>query len=477
MEILLIISILFQLIAVLIAISLIKITERYFAWLLIAIAISLMAIRRLITLISIFQGVTIVKGVTLAEYVALIISILISIGLFFMIPIFKSIKKNEFELAEKNKLLKKEKEKAEESNRLKTAFLQNMSHEIRTPLNAILGFSGILNKPKLPEEKRKHFISIIQNSSNQLLSIVTDILTISSLETKQEKCNISSVCINYIIADLLAIFKQQAKSKNILFYAKPQLSDKQSEIYSDKTKITQILTNLLSNALKFTSEGFVEFGYNVKGNELEFYVKDSGIGIEKEMQAIIFERFRQANNNINKKYSGTGLGLAISKEFTELLGGKIRVQSEPGKGSTFYFTIQYKPVNENNKSTITTKQNKNCKTILVAEDEEYNFFFIREILINTDLTLIHAKDGQETVEICKTNSKIDLILMDIKMPVMDGYEAAMLIKGFKPDLPIIAQSAYDLETENKKYSRIFDDFLAKPINGEILIEKVYKYID
>jgi len=376
-----------------------------------------------------------------------------------------------------NEELIKAKEKAEESDRLKTAFLQNMSHEIRTPLNAISGFSGMLNKPELTEEKRKSFVSIIQNSSNQLISIITDILTISSLETKQEKANINKVCINNIIVDLLSIFKQQAQNQNISIYAKQQLNDKQSEIFTDKTKITQILTNLLTNALKFTHEGFIEFGYSLNENELQFYVKDSGIGIKSEFQEKIFERFRQADKTINKLYGGTGLGLAISKAFVELLNGKIWVKSEFEKGSTFYFTIPYKPVNEIDKTITPTKQNENFRKILVAEDEEFNFLYIEELLIDMDLKLIHAKDGQETVEIFKANPNIDLILMDIKMPIMTGNEAAIGIKEINPNIPIVAQSAYALEHERAKYEGIFDDYLTKPINESVLKQMVMKYID
>jgi PAS domain S-box-containing protein len=254
-------------------------------------------------------------------------------------------KKHELELTKTNEALLTAKEKAEESDRLKTAFLQNMSHEIRTPLNAILGFSGMLNSLEISEDQRKSFVAIIQNSSDQLISIVNDILTISSLETKQEKANINEVCINNVIVELLFIFKQQIKNHKISINAIQQLSDKQSEIYTDRTKIIQILNNLLSNALKFTNEGFIEFGYRLKGNELEFYVNDSGIGIKPEYHKIIFERFRQANSTENKIYGGTGLGLSISKGFVELLGGRIWVQSELGKGSEFLFTIPYNPVN------------------------------------------------------------------------------------------------------------------------------------
>jgi len=222
-----------------------------------------------------------------------------------------------------------------------------MSHEIRTPLNAISGFTGLLNDPDITEEEMNSYIQIIQNSSSQLISIVSDILTISSLETKQEPISISNVCINELFAELQAIFIQQAKNKNISLIVEQQLDNEQSTIYTDRTKLTQILSNLLSNALKFTTGGLIEFGYNLKTSvepfEIEFYVKDSGIGINPEFHTKIFERFRQANKSINKIYGGTGLGLAISKAFVELLGGKIWVKSELEKGATFYFTLPYNP--------------------------------------------------------------------------------------------------------------------------------------
>jgi PAS domain S-box-containing protein len=290
------------------------------------------------------------------------------------------------------------KEKAEESDTLKTIFLQNMSHEIRTPMNAICGFSKMLDNPKLSGEKRQNFVSIIINSSNQLLSIISDILAISAIETKQEKVNLQEVRINDVVADLLAIFKNQAAAKSISFGTKQTLSDKESEIYADKTKITQILSNLIGNALKFTHQGFIEFGYSVVGtsrdlsvpksgdlselNEIQFYVKDSGIGIQPEMQEKIFERFRQADINIQQNYGGTGLGLSISQGFAELMGGRIWVESESGKGSTFYFTIPYNPVFENKKIRNPEKFEKNDsrKIILVAEDDDYNYLYLEEVL-------------------------------------------------------------------------------------------------
>ncbi|MFP4024174.1 MAG: ATP-binding protein [Thiohalospira sp.] len=404
-----------------------------------------------------------------------------------MINDIEQLVSTEKKLAKHNLLLEKRvkertedlllaKEKAEESNKLKTAFLQNISHEIRTPLNAISGFSGLLNIPDLSEEKRKKFVSIIQNSSNQLASMVTDILTISSLETKQIKSNIDKVCLNHIITDLLVTFKQQAIKNNISLNAKQTLTDKQSEIFTDKTKLIQILTNLINNALKFTHQGFIEFGYSLINNNLEFYVKDSGIGIDPKYHEKIFERFGKINTSTTKLFRGTGIGLPISKEYVELLGGKIWVLSEANKGSSFYFTIPYKPVFEIDNNPTLIKQNKNSRIVLVAEDEEYNFFYIKELLINKDIKIIRAKNGKETVEIFKEIPDIALILMDIKMPVMTGYEAAKIIKKLKPDLPIIAQSAYALY-EREKYERIFDDYIIKPIDGDYLLQKILKYIE
>ena len=247
---------------------------------------------------------------------------------------------------ERTKELFEAKEKAEESDRLKTAFLHNISHEIRTPLNAISGFSGLLNGVHTTDDKRNKFISIIQNSSEQLLSIVNDVLTVSSLETHQEKVNLTKTNINAIMEDLAIAFDVQAKDKNLILDSSRGLNDKQSMVYTDKSKLTKILSNLLSNAIKFSHKGYIEFGYQLQGNHLEFYVKDTGIGIHPEQKHVVFERFRQGNISVSKEYGGTGLGLSIAKDFVELLGGEIRVESQVNKGSTFFFTIPFNPVNE-----------------------------------------------------------------------------------------------------------------------------------
>jgi PAS domain S-box-containing protein len=372
------------------------------------------------------------------------------------------------------------KEKAEESNRLKSAFLQNMSHEIRTPMNAIIGFSEFLGDEGLTEDDRNSYVKIIQNSCHQLLGIVTDILTISAIDTNQEKVNIQKTSVNSIIVELLSIFKKQATNKNISLFAKQLLRENQSEIYTDKTKVTQILSNLISNALKFTYEGFVEFGYNLKefdGNSyLQFYVKDTGIGIRSEHHQEIFERFRQADDTVRREHGGTGLGLSISRGFVQLLGGDIWVESELGKGSTFYFTVPYNPIVKKDTKDEAEKIDKNLRTIVVAEDEEYNYLFIEISLRDLNVKLIHTRNGKETVDFCRSNKNIDLILMDIKMPIMDGHEAAKQIKSFNPDIPIIAQSAYALEHEIEKYGGIFDDYLTKPLTKEMLQKAIKNLI-
>ena len=418
--------------------------------------------------------------------IASIIFVLIIVSVFAFLLQYR-VKQKTKELTLQNELLIVLKEKAEESNRLKTSFLQNISHEIRTPLNAICGFSGMLSMPDLTDDKKNNFISIIQNSSNQLLAIVNDVLTISSLQNKQEKINIQEVCINEIIDDLHTIFNQQAKNQNINLVKKNGLTNNQSLIYTDRTKIIQILTNLLSNALKFTKMGEIEFGYivddvrtgrdlSLRDKSLQFYVKDTGIGINSEFHEKIFERFSKADKNIQTNYGGTGLGLSISKGFVELLGGKIWLNSEDGKGTTFYFTIPYKPISQIETTEILYPKFENRSTILVAEDEEYNFMYIEELLNRINLNIIRTKDGKETVEMCKSNPNISLILMDIKMPIMDGFEATKLIKEFRPNLPIIAHTAYALEQEIEFYSGVFDDYITKPTKKDELFQKLNKHI-
>ncbi len=375
--------------------------------------------------------------------------------------------------------LNKAKERAEENDALKTAFLQNISHEVRTPLNAIMGFSNMIKDPALSREKIDYFSSIILNSSNQLLSIITDVLTISSLQTKQEKLNLDHICINELLRDQHAILKMQSSKPAVELHVVTTLPDSLSKIYADKTKITQIITNLVSNSLKFTREGSVEFGYHVKENKLQFYVRDTGIGISPEKQGLIFERFRQADLSISKIYGGTGLGLSISKGFVELMGGEIWVESVPDKGATFYFTIPHKSNGYNDKiPNANVHSSEKELSILIAEDVEFNFLLLEELFRETNCSILRAKNGLEAVEIAKNNASISAVLMDIKMPGMDGYTAAGLIKELYPDLPIIAQSGFPPDPQKEALNNFpFKHYLSKPINKNELFLVLGKHIN
>ncbi len=375
-----------------------------------------------------------------------------------------------------NKELIVQKEKAEESNRLKSAFLQNMSHEIRTPMNAIIGFTGFLAKNNIVPEKKAHFIEIIQNSAEQLLAVVTNILTVSSLETKQEKPEYLETDIFQLFNEMHSIFELQASKKNIALISNIAIVVEESLVITDKTMLIQIISNLLNNAIKFTEQGSVELGVFLKETVLNFYVKDTGIGIKPEYQHIIFERFNQAEISIQTKYGGTGLGLSICKGFVELLGGKIWVESMPGNGTTFHFTLPYKPVRiKKNILSLTSEKLYKPKTILVAEDEENNFLFLEEFLNYMEIKVLRAANGKIAIEMIQDNTEIDLVLMDIKMPVMSGEKAAAEIKKRRTNLPIIAQTAYAMEYEVYKYNNIFDDYITKPIQISELKNKLSKY--
>lgn len=402
-----------------------------------------------------------------------------------MITHFLSIKEDITGRKQTEKELISAKEKAEESNRLKTEFLHNMSHEIRTPMNGIMGFTTLLEDPDISHEKQKQYIKFITNSSTQLLRIIDDILEISQLETTQVKAHNEQVCLNDLLLELFSIFDMKAKAKKIPLYLNKGLSDKQSLIYTDTLKLNKILGNLLENALKFTSTGFVEMGYQLKNNTIEIYVQDTGIGINPQKQESIFERFSQEEKEVTKIYGGLGLGLSIAKENTELLGGKITLKSEKGKGSVFYVTIPYNPVysDESDKvadvDTEPQSGQEELYTILIAEDEEVNYLYLEALLELTNLNtkLIHARNGKEAIEICQKNEEINLVLMDIKMPVMNGYEATKEIKKYRPDLPVIAQTAYST-TEDKELAKSAgcDDFISKPIRSETLNRIVTRYL-
>lgn len=378
-------------------------------------------------------------------------------------------------------------ERAEQANRLKTEFLNNMSHEVRTPMNGIIGFSEMLVNPDITEEKRKYYSKIVQNSSYQLLRIIDDILEIATLETRQETINETTFCLNDLLMELFSIFSLKSKERNIPIYLKKALHDSECFINSDKSKLNKILGNLLENALKFTHSGFIEFGYTIEKNNLKFHVQDTGVGISKNSQELIFERFSQEDKEISRKLGGLGLGLSISKENAILLGGNITLESEKGKGSTFYVTIPFKPVDRagqpipSNTAPAYLEESLKNYNILVAEDEEVNYLYIEALFENVadkQFNIIHVKNGKEAVDICVQHKNIDLVLMDIKMPEMNGHEASRIIKAKSPTLPIIAQTAYSSEQDAElAFQNGCDAFISKPLDKEKLFGMIYKFLN
>ena len=373
-------------------------------------------------------------------------------------------------------------EKAVESDKLKTAFMSNISHEIRTPLNAIVGFSTLLGEPDIDSEKKESYIDLITKSSDHLLGIVSDIMEISNIEAGIVKLKKTEINLNTFLNDLYKQYKPKALEKGIELKITTELPDRSSYIQADKTKLVQVLSNLLNNAFKFTDAGQIEFGYELRNDFLKFYVKDTGIGIPVDMHDKIFDRFYQVNYSSSRPYEGIGLGLSICKAFIELSGGRIWLESNPDRGTTFYFTLPYilegqvHTIEQNNISQEYKNRNGN-RTLLIAEDDESNYFLLTEFLSSKSVNIIRAKNGKEAIEICKSGEKIDLVLMDIKMPVMNGLEATGVLTVLLPDLPVIAQTAYSGEMNKKNLlSNGFIDYISKPYRKSDLIELVNKYL-
>jgi PAS domain S-box-containing protein len=372
------------------------------------------------------------------------------------------------------------KNKAEEGDKLKTAFLHNISHEIRTPMNAIVGFAALLGEPDLDAQDRQDYTEVIVQSSNHLLEIITDIVDISNIEANLVRVVKNEINVNSTLKSLYHQFIPKANEKKVKLIFESALSDSDALILTDSTKLRQILVNLISNAMKFTAKGSIKISYKIKDTYMEFCVKDTGIGIAEEFHSKIFERFYQILHNFSKLYEGTGLGLAISKANVELMGGKIWLTSEPGVGTTFYFTIPYeKRILENPKETDKSPKQylafTEKKKILVAEDIESNFKLICYFLSGSNTEVIRAVNGKEAVEKCLADKSIDLILMDIKMPVMDGYTAIKLIRETNTVIPIIAQTAY-FDDKEPALEAGSSGFISKPFDKKGLLKIVHEFI-
>jgi PAS domain S-box-containing protein len=380
--------------------------------------------------------------------------------------------------------LKKETYKAQTSDKLKSSFLANMSHEIRTPMNSIIGFSNLLASDEISEEQKKDFINYIRSSGEMLLNLIDDIIDFAKIEAGELKINKKEMNVGDLFSELYRTFdeiKNKSGKSNIRLIMKKD-PEYDLSFKSDPFRLRQIMTNLIGNAIKFTDKGSVEFGYRLKNEkELEFFVKDTGIGLTKEELGIIFERFKRTYHSEEKNIVGSGLGLAISKNLVQLMGGEMWLDSYPGTGTTFYFTLPYIKTAKVFNSVIDEESIQyfdwHDKTILVVEDDKQSYHFLRELLKRTGANIKRAANGFEAIETCRNDLSIDLVLMDIQMPKMNGYDATREIKKIRKELPVIAQTAYAMAGDREKSIQAgCDDYITKPLNIESLLPKINQFI-
>lgn len=374
--------------------------------------------------------------------------------------------------------------KAEEGDRLKSSFLANLSHEIRTPMNAINGFTELILNTKISESEKLEYLSVIEKSGKNLVGIIDDLIEMSKIDSNQITPNLTIVNLDSLVNELFETVKITIQNKIIDFKLIKSKASARFNIITDDIKLKQIIINLLTNALKFTEHGSVTFGFEIeeKNELIHFKVKDTGLGIDEDNHKNIFDRFKRVDSDISIKVGGLGLGLAISKAYIDLLGGTISLESSVGIGSTFYFSIplQYSKVEHisvksiNNIETAKTEE----ETILIAEDDNINFLLFQKMMQNKNYKIIRAINGQEAVDICLNTPTVDLVLMDIKMPIMSGFEALEQIKPIRPNLPIIAQTAYSSSEDKIRIEKAgFSNYITKPLNRERLFELIDIYLN
>ena len=389
------------------------------------------------------------------------------------------------DITEKKKMIEDlvaAKEKAEESDRLKSAFLANMSHEIRTPMNGILGFANLLKEPKLTVEEKENFVNIIENSGQRMLATINDLIDISKIESGMIEVEYSKVNIHEEMLLLFSFFEPEAFKRGLKFFYRYENTDTDTIIFSDKLKLNAILTNLIKNALKYTLDGSVEFGFRLENDTVLFFVSDTGIGIDKNRQDAVFERFVQADNSISRGFEGSGLGLSISKAYVEMLKGRIWVESEKGKGSDFYFVLPCS-VNGSGKlqnEMVSKKENKpdtlSDLTILAAEDDEVGRLYLATIFEKKCKKIMFVSNGLDAVDTFRKNQDINLILMDIRMPLMDGYTATKKIREIDKNVVVVAQTAYAMAGDREKaLAAGCHDYITKPLNRKLLMELIGKH--
>lgn len=374
------------------------------------------------------------------------------------------------------------KQKAEESNRLKTHFLANMSHEIRTPMNSILGFMELLQKLDLTSKEKENFISTMQESGQRLLDTINNIIEMSKIETESIKPVFSETYIPEIIDYLFDLFKPQTDEKGLELIINNDAGTGQFKVLTDRNLLTAILSNLMKNAVKFTQRGSIELGSFVENDSLIFFVCDSGIGIPSDQQETIFERFVQADLALSRPYEGSGLGLSIAKSYSKMLEGKLWFRSKEREGSTFYLSIPYK---KEIKLGITKRKVMNMNEndykiepglkVLIAEDDDANYLYLETVLLRIGAKITRTITGSDTIRIVKEDPDIDLVLMDVKMPEINGWDATRKIREFNMNIPIIATTAYALTGDKEKSLEAgCNYYLAKPIRQDDLLRIISK---
>ena len=394
--------------------------------------------------------------------------------------------------------LKYAKEKAEESDRLKTAFLENISHEIRTPMNAILGFASLLSFTDISGEDRDKYTARINKNCRLLLQLIDDILDMSTIQAGQMVIVKNEFSVTEVLGEIYneaALEHRELEIDNIKLELVKNGDEKNYTLYSDVGRFKQVLRNLLGNATKYTEKGTIRFGYvplydsdyDNEPSMLQFFVEDTGIGIPAEKSEFIFEWFNKIEDDPSKLYRGAGLGLYISKRLIQLMGGDIWFNSKPKEGSTFYFTLPYfdtaevKATRPKKKKQVEVVKKEELdwrrKTVLIVEDEHNNYIYLSEIVKRTGATVLEARNGVQAVKLVEEKPSISVVLMDLMMPEMDGYAATRKIKNIRPNLPVIAQTAYTNAREKEKSLEAgCDGYIAKPYNPPELLELINTFL-
>lgn len=388
----------------------------------------------------------------------------------------EKVKERTKELESKNAELTLAKEKAEASDRLKSAFINNISHEIRTPLNGILGFGQILSDPDLPETEKEEYLAMMNSSSSRLINTISNFMDISLLNSGNQSVLMKDVKIKPLVADICNRFRDDCSAKNLtLTLSLPEAGD-ELIIFTDSELLSKAMAHLIDNAVKFTRAGVIEVGFGMNDQKFEFFVNDTGIGIEKENFENVFSNFWQENTSNTRGYEGSGLGLPIAKGFVDLLGGTLTFTSDKGNGSRFTLILPTSETKNQEEKTKPQVQKLSRQTILIAEDDDINFYYLSTVLKNKLIDIVRAQNGLEAIEQCHNRPEIELILMDLKMPEMDGFEATRQIKATFPDLPVVAITAYaGTEDKQKALDAGCDDFLTKPLKKEFLLSKLESY--